>query len=125
MLVIGGYGTFGARLSMALARLPTVELLVAGRDFSAARAFTERFAGTPVQLDRRDSRLEQVIGELVPHIVIDAAGPFQDYGTDPYRVARATLAAGAHYLDLSDDAGFTNGISALDAAAKADRKSVV
>ncbi|MGL4322277.1 MAG: DUF4166 domain-containing protein, partial [Paracoccaceae bacterium] len=28
-------------------------------------------------------------------------------------------AAGAHYLDLSDDAGFTSGISALDAEAKA------
>ena len=66
MLVIGGYGTFGARLSMALARLPAVELLVAGRDFSAARTFTERVAGTPIRLDRRDARLKPVIGELAP-----------------------------------------------------------
>ncbi|MCK4712382.1 MAG: DUF4166 domain-containing protein, partial [Marinosulfonomonas sp.] len=49
---------------------------------------------------------------------VDAAGPFQDYATAPYRLAKAAIACGAHYLDLSDDAGFTAGVSTLDGAAR-------
>jgi hypothetical protein len=40
---------------------------------------------------------------LGPHIVIHCAGPFQ--GQD-YRVARAAIAAGAHYVDLADGREF-------------------
>jgi hypothetical protein len=40
---------------------------------------------------------------LGPHVVIHCVGPFQ--GQD-YRVARAALAAGAHYLDLADGRDF-------------------
>lgn len=56
-----------------------------------------------------------------PDIVIDAAGPFQGYVDHDYAVARAAINCGAHYLDLSDDAEFTVGISRLnERARKAD-----
>ena len=48
--------------------------------------------------------------------VVDAAGPFQ--GAD-YRVARAAITAGMHYLDLADGRGFVAGFAALDAEARA------
>ena len=119
VVVIGGYGVFGARISMALAREPGIELLVAGRDTAQAQAFCARHGGRPVTLDRDDPALASRIADLAPFLVIDAAGPFQDYGAAPYRLAEAALAAGAHYLDLSDDADFTAGIVRLDDAARA------
>ena len=57
--------------------------------------------------------------------MIDAAGPFQTYGEDPYRVARAAVRAGCHSLDLADDAGFVAGIARLDAEARAAGVSVI
>lgn len=57
--------------------------------------------------------------DAAPQAVVDAAGPFHGYGADPYRLARACIARGVHYLDLADDAGFCAGIAALDAEAKA------
>jgi len=116
VLVLGGYGEFGGRLSELLLR-DGHEVLIAGRSVSKARAFCERHGGVPVQLDsRRDLALLQTHR---PEVVVDAAGPFQRYGADPYRVVRAALEAGAHYLDLCDEPGFASGIARLDHAAKA------
>lgn len=58
-------------------------------------------------------------------VVIDAAGPFRTDGPDPWRVAKACIAAGIHYLDLSDNAAFTRGISALDDDARAAGVAVI
>src|SRR5258706_1646448 len=50
-------------------------------------------------------------------LVISTAGPFQ--GQD-YRVARAAIAARAHYIDIADGRDFVCGIGALDAEARAN-----
>jgi hypothetical protein len=59
------------------------------------------------------------IAEVAPLAVVDAAGPFQAYGDNPYRLARFCIEHGISYLDLSDDAAFTAGIAQLNAAAAA------
>lgn len=118
VLVLGGYGVFGSRISMALARDERVDLVVAGRDRNAASAFCAVHGGRPEAIDREDPALAERIARLSPFLVIDAAGPFQAYGTRPYRVADAALAAGTHYLDLSDDPAFTTGIAVLDGPAR-------
>ena len=64
------------------------------------------------------------IAEATPDIVVDASGPFQAYGDDPYRVVRAALDAGAHYLDLADSPDFVRGIRQFEGAAK-ERKLVL
>ena len=66
-------------------------------------------------LDRK--RAAEALGAF--DVVIDAAGPFHAYGADPYRLPRAAIAAGVHYLDLADDADFCAGIRALDPQARA------
>lgn len=119
VLVLGGYGVFGSRISMALARDTRVDLIVAGRDRDAAAAFCAVHGGRPEGVDREDPALAGRVARLSPFLVIDAAGPFQSYGARPYRVAEAALAAGAHYLDLSDDPAFTAGVAGLDATARA------
>ena len=117
ILILGGYGVFGARLAKRLAAQSDAEILIAGRSFAKAEALCRSFGGTPVLLDR-DGDIFGEVARLKPAIVIDAAGPFQAYGDDPYRVAKAAIAAGAHYLDLADDAAFVAGITALDEDAK-------
>ena len=73
----------------------------------------------------RDGDLAQVFAALAPDVVVDASGPFQAYGGDPYRVVKAALAAGAHYLDLADGSEFVRNVAQLDAAAKAAGKFVL
>lgn len=42
VLIIGGYGTFGGRLTDLLADEPRLRLIVAGRSLEAAKAFCVR-----------------------------------------------------------------------------------
>ncbi len=118
ILVVGGYGVFGGRLSRLLASELDRRLVVAGRSLERARHFCMAHGGEPLAFDR-DGDLGQQLREIAPAIVIDAAGPFQSYGEDGYRLARAALTTGAHYLDLADDANFVLGIGTLDELAKA------
>ena len=59
------------------------QVLVAGRSGDAARRFCAAHGGATVKLDR-DRDLDR-IAALAPDAVVDAAGPFQSYGDDPYR----------------------------------------
>ena len=119
VLIIGGYGVFGGILAQRLARDPDVDVHVAGRRQQRAAAFCARWGGTPHGVDREaTASLQRLLVTLKPKVVVDAAGPFQVYGADPMRIARLTIGAGAHYLDLADDRGFVTGIAALDDMAK-------
>lgn len=117
LLIIGGYGVFGSRLAqMALQDGHTV--LIAGRSHALAKEFCDLYGGTPLCLDRADQNaLRKILNAESPDVVIDAAGPFQTYVDTPYAIAEISLNAGADYLDLSDDALFTSGITALDSIA--------
>ncbi|MGI9480485.1 MAG: DUF4166 domain-containing protein [Hyphomicrobiaceae bacterium] len=116
VLIIGGYGVFGSRLSRRLAKHADITVIVAGRSLAAAKRHCEAFGGTPASIDAYGD-LAEAFEEWQPTVVIDAAGPFQLYGDDPYRVVRAALTTGAHYIDLADDGAFVAGISELDRAA--------
>jgi hypothetical protein len=103
-VVIGAAGNFGARICRALREDSGIEVIPAGRSAAA-------------RLDIHAPGFERDLGALRPGLVIHCAGPFQ--GQD-YRVARAALAAGAHYLDLADGRDFVAQFGAAnDAAAKA------
>lgn len=123
VLVLGGYGVFGGKLARRLVAAG-VEVIVAGRSLERAQAFCEAHGGRPMQLDR-DGDLNEALAAAQPAIVIDAAGPFQAYGDDPYRVARAAIRAGAHYIDLADDPDFVAGIGTLNDEAAAAGVAVI
>jgi saccharopine dehydrogenase-like NADP-dependent oxidoreductase len=116
-VVLGGYGNFGARICRALAAERT-EVIAAGRD--PERGHREAGFGDNIdkaRLDVADPQLTENLRTLSPGIVIHCAGPFQ--GQD-YRVALASLAAGAHYIDLADGRSFVTGFTdAVDPAARA------
>ena len=120
ILILGGYGTFGGRLAHLLAPDPRIALIIAGRSLDKARRFASTLGtATIATAIDRDSGLDAAIDPIAPHIVVDATGPFQRYGDDPYRVVRAALAVGASYLDLADGSAFVEGIGAFDAEARA------
>jgi hypothetical protein len=100
VIVLGGTGNFGARIVRALRDDPAIELLVAGRR-GASVPGAERVKA--VVLDIAEMELGRRLRDLSPELVIHCVGPFQ--GQD-YRVATATLDAGAHYLDLADGREF-------------------
>lgn len=121
VLILGGYGVFGGRLAELLSDLPALELLIAGRDRARAEAFCARYTGLaavhPLVLDRAD--IAQGLRAERPDLVVDASGPFQDYGSDRYRVISACIDARIDYLDFADAADFVFGVSRFDTMAKA------
>jgi NAD(P)-dependent dehydrogenase (short-subunit alcohol dehydrogenase family) len=114
VLVVGGYGVFGERLARLLLR-DGHQVTVAGRDLAKAKALAAQLGCSARQIDRKGD-----FAALAGHdVVVDAAGPFQMQGEDPWRLVRAAIRARVHYLDLSDNADFCTGISVMDQEAKA------
>jgi hypothetical protein len=122
VLVLGGYGTFGDRLCRLLALDPRIALVVAGRSYARADAARQALPRArehqALALDR-DGDLAPALLAVKPDVFVDATGPYQAYGDDPYRVVAACIDHGVHYLDFADDAAFVAGIDALDARARA------
>jgi hypothetical protein len=105
ILILGGYGHFGARIARALARDGELHLLIAGRHAERARGFAASLgAGAEgLALDAGDPQLAARLIEHDVRLVIHTAGPFQ---SQRYDVAFAAAAAGAHYIDLADGRRF-------------------
>ncbi|WP_274961781.1 saccharopine dehydrogenase NADP-binding domain-containing protein [Thioclava electrotropha] len=101
ILALGGYGVFGARLAKLLVA-DGHEVCVACRNLEKARSCAEGLSCRAIRMDR-GGNLDALVGH---EVVVDAAGPFHAYGDDPYRLARAAIAADVHYLDLSDNAAY-------------------
>jgi hypothetical protein len=120
VLVLGGYGAFGGLAAERLARVPGIEVLVAGRSEAKAQAFAARLAAQAkarvqgLRLNAGEVAVSK-LGALRPAVLINATGPYQE---QDYRVARACIVAGVHYLDLADARAFVTGIAVLDAEAR-------
>ncbi|HEX4409903.1 MAG TPA: DUF4166 domain-containing protein [Xanthobacteraceae bacterium] len=123
VLIIGGYGIFGGRIVELLEDEARLTLVVGGRSIAKARDFIAsrkdvKAALLPAAFDRNGDVSRQM-SAIDPHVVIDASGPFQDYGDDRYRVVEACLNHGANYLDLADGSDFVAAIGAFNDHARA------
>src|SRR5262245_39411704 len=123
VLILGGYGTFGRRLAqLLLDDSQPVTVVIAGRSLAKAQRLCAELRSvgtvTPAELDRAHD-LESQLRAIAPDLIVDASGPFQAYGENPYRVVEAAIALGIHYIDLSDGAEFVRGITRFDDAARA------
>jgi hypothetical protein len=122
ILIIGGYGNFGSYIARSLAGDANIVLLIGGRSLAKAKAFAAglnaRNPAIGCALDI-SSDISDRLGDLTPNVVIHTTGPFQ---SQEHSVARAAIAAGAHYLDLADAREFVATIGNLDDEAK--RRSV-
>jgi Saccharopine dehydrogenase NADP binding domain len=125
VLVLGGYGFFGYRISAALASTASLRVLIGGRDLARARTAV-RDMGLPVEhavvVDAHAPDLAENLRRLQVEVLIHTAGPFQ--GQD-YSVARAAIEAHCHYIDLADGRQFVAGISSLNAQAVGTGVSII
>ncbi len=121
ILVIGGYGGFGARLTRRLLAAGH-EVVVAGRSAEKGAAFCVGLERCEAVVADRTNGIGMAIARIRPDLVIDAAGPFQNCG---YTVPEACIAMRIPYLDLADARGFVTGIGSLDKAAKAAGIAVI
>jgi hypothetical protein len=98
--VFGGYGTFGAHASRALAATGR-PLRVAGRDGERAQAFADalgdRHEGIAADASDPTSCARALAGVRV---AVSCAGPFSALGT---ALPESCLTAGVHYVDIADD----------------------
>jgi hypothetical protein len=112
VVVIGGLGNFGARICRRLALEPGIEVIATSRRPTLQGEFVATAA-----LDTRAPSFAKDIKALAPDLVIHCAGPFQ--GQD-YRVALASMACHAHYIDIADGRDFVTGfVGAVGSAAQA------
>jgi saccharopine dehydrogenase-like NADP-dependent oxidoreductase len=125
VLVLGGYGFFGHRICASLAGDPSIRLLVAGRHHDRALETTRQLglgAEQALGLDANHREFAHLLKEAGAGILIHTAGPFQQ---QDYRVARAAIEAGCHYIDLADGRQFVAGIAALEDEARKRHVSVI
>jgi Saccharopine dehydrogenase NADP binding domain len=103
VVVLGGYGNFGARICRALAADTQIEVVIAGRDLPKAEALADELSAAAAYADAASADLAQRLRQLGAGLVIHTAGPFQ---AQDYSTARAAAEAGAHYIDLADGRRF-------------------
>ncbi len=121
IIVLGGYGIFGGRLCQLLVGDARIALFVAGRNLHSAQEFCGTLPVgaqcTPLQFDR-DGDLAKQMQQVQPDMLIDASGPFQSYGADPYRLVQACLDHDVNYMDFADGSDFVKGIHQFDELAR-------
>ncbi len=119
VVVLGGLGNFGTRICRQLGRDPAFEIIATGR--SKGDAFDAPVARKAIDLNAPHFAAE--LGSLRPDVIIHCAGPYQ---AQDYRVARAAMDCGAHYIDLADGRDFVMQFVARNqsAAASAERMAV-
>lgn len=124
ILVIGGYGNFGSYIARSLSSDPQIRLLIGGRNRAKAASFAAGLdaanaaEGHVIDLN---GDVAAALDLIAPDVVVHTTGPFQK---QDYRVPRACIARGCHYIDLADARDFVARISELDAAAR-DREVLV
>jgi saccharopine dehydrogenase-like NADP-dependent oxidoreductase len=120
ILILGGYGVFGGRLARLLCDIAGIELIICGRTLSRASEFCADYQGKaavrPLQCGRMD--IMRALEAELPDLVVDASGPFQNYGDAPYGVIKACIATATNYVDFADAADFVFGVPQFDAAAR-------
>ena len=122
IVVIGGTGHFGGRICRRIVGEKNTELIVTSRNKTKAQTVVDDVqCGHPTAmisaagLDQLSPDFESELHNLNPDIVIHTAGPYQ--GQD-YRVAKACIQKGSHYIDLADGREFVQGFDGLHEAAK-------
>lgn len=121
IVVLGGYGNFGKRIVENLAGIEGITIFIAGRSLSKSSALVENLKDSalasvePLVVDIFADDFKARLSAISPYLVIHTSGPFQ--GQD-YRVPKACIECGAHYIDLADDRRFVCDIGVLDQQAK-------
>ena len=122
VVVFGGHGVFGSRVSAELARLGCV-VTVAGRDVSRAAAFAKSLGPghRAVRADVTD--VKGLAATLAGHVVaVHCAGPFS---ARHHELLDACLDTGCSYVDIADDRGYAAYVRGQDTRLRARGRAAV
>jgi saccharopine dehydrogenase-like NADP-dependent oxidoreductase len=128
VLVVGGTGSFGARLVESLTATTDLDVIIGVRNVDRAdmlkAALRGRFPGRRIEAHEFDATTATAhdLRRLGVWCVVDAAGPFQ---IRKPALVEAAIAAGCHYVDIADARAFVTAIDGFDAAARAANVLVV
>ncbi|WP_445358084.1 saccharopine dehydrogenase family protein [Microbulbifer sp. ANSA005] len=119
VLILGGYGNFGARIAQMLSSEPNIQLIIAGHNKTRADRCAQSLGGLAegLRLERDSINLAAQLKALHLDLLIHCAGPYQRE-TD-YRVAKACIEARTPYIDISDARRFVCDFHRLSPAAEA------
>ena len=120
VLILGGYGNFGQKISTRLAK-SGISIIIAGRSKEKAEKLAKQLTAEATGFNV-NKELNEQLKILKPSVVINTCGPFQNAD---YAVAKTCIENKVHYIDLADGRDFVCGITALDAMAKQNDVLVV
>ncbi len=118
VLVLGGYGNFGTRISKTLAVVPYIQILIAGRNLDKANKLIAQLNDgrhVALTLDQDSDQFTKELGDLDIDCLIHTSGPYQGLS---YTVAEACVNTNTHYIDLPDGREFVAGFTRLNKIAK-------
>lgn len=127
VLVLGGYGNFGKRICLALAK-ENIDVIMVGRNadhaLNCANDIKKTVPNAKITIEASDinNNFTNLLNKYQPAIVINTVGPFQ--GSN-YDIVKSCIEHHVHYLDLADARDFVTGISQLDDLAKQRNVTVI
>ncbi|SDZ78314.1 saccharopine dehydrogenase NADP-binding domain-containing protein [Microbulbifer marinus] len=118
VLILGGYGNFGARIARMLSSESDVQLIIAGHDRLKAELCASKLPGIAegLRLERDSVNLSSQLKTLHLDLLIHCAGPFQQQ--QDYRVAQACIQSGTPYIDIADARRYVCDFQRLSPAAE-------
>jgi saccharopine dehydrogenase-like NADP-dependent oxidoreductase len=120
VLILGAFGTFGARIINTLVQSTDLPIIAAGRRVPEVLAGVRHGVRT-LAVDTL-TLTAAALREINPAIVIDTVGPFQ---ARDRKIARICMELGIHYIDLADGREFVQGVGALNPEALANDVLVI
>ncbi len=121
ILILGGYGNFGSRIAVALAK-SGLPIMIAGRNKQKAKKLADEIkknypdVSVETAIFDINKALAEPLEKYAPKIVINTCGPFQ---FSDYAVPESCIEHNIHYIDLADGREFVTGITSLNDKAKA------
>ena len=113
ILVLGGQGVLGRRISRAVTAIPSVECIIGGLRPPKDTQFSGANVSCLVVNANEPASLRRALDGVFA--VVNAVGPFQ--GRD-YTVAETCAGMGAHYVDIADGRAYVEGITRLQRRAQ-------
>lgn len=125
VLILGGTGVFGRRITANLVKSGDLDLVLAARDGAAAATFVRALGidrAASLEVDLAKSNAIQRLLDAKPAVIVDTAGPFQSRNL---ALPRRCAERGIHYVDIADGRARVLEISSLDAVARLEHAAVI
>lgn len=127
VMVLGGYGHFGVKISEALIK-DNIPVIIVGRALDkltkTTKTLKDKYPNADISGACFDiyANFDNELKELKPSIVINTCGPFQN---QDYAIPKLCIEHHAHYLDISDARDYVRDITSLNELALKNNVTVI